>query len=360
MHRVYIVIALLFLAAAAFAATPQREILIVAGEHASPAIVAAADALAKELPPVLAALQATQGVTGVERVTSERVLKDYNLAAFNHLVVIGLPSDPLMKKVWEHYAAVDEGAKTLYAQGWGYLQGDLGYLEADRNPFLHSRRIKEAPFETVLFKISGTSEAGVLAALTAFKTGLFNGIVPAGAWKRPKTTILDLDPQPAPSPLQLADAVAFNDAKGAAVRAPLAGWSQVPGNEYRAYIDVAGAEPTGVWRYKYLLPGALDHAQTPGWMAGFHRMAYGNAVTIAAFATPDAAQKTAEAIGTTGGWHKLKPLAGLPCWQANQPTDENMALPLGTITLTWKGPYLLMTSLPNEAVPELLQGLVAK
>ena len=339
---------------------PQKEILICASEKASPAVKQAADDLAKNAAgvPVLKGLMDTQGAGPVVRMSSEDVLKQYNLAAFNHLVVIGLKSqDPLVDKVWEHYASVDETNHTFYAQGWGWLQGDIGYIESDRNPFLHSRRIKEAPFEAVIFKITGTSEAGVVAACKAFSSGLLNGFVPAGKIERPKQTLLDLDPLTTEPPFKLPASVPMADMGGKAGTAPLVGWTQVPANEYRAYIDMDGFEPSHIWRYKYLRPGIFEKTGTVGWMAGFHRMAYGNSVNVVEFPTADEALKTARAMGQTGGWHAVQPIAGLAAWQRDQPTDENMPVSLGKVTLIARDQFLLMSTLPMEATVEMVQGL---
>ncbi|HEX2948294.1 MAG TPA: hypothetical protein VHV83_01770 [Armatimonadota bacterium] len=351
-YRIYIYITLLLVGISTTYAAQQRQIFVCVSDNASAAIKQAANDLVTnaDTVPVLKALCHTQNVLPATVKSSEDIIANENLAAYNFLVVIGLRSqDKLVDKVWEHYATVDEKSKTLYMQGWGCLQGDLGYIDVDRNPFLHSRRIRSAPFETSLFKISGTSEAGVLAGIQAFRTGMLNGLVPVGEIKRPQQTILDLDPLVAPSPVRLPSSIFVGGSD-----APLIGYTQVPGNEYRAYIDVAGAEPTRVWRFKYLPAQALDHAGVQGWMAGFHRMAYGNAVNIIEFPTEDAAKITAEAIGAQGGWKKTTDLPGLPAWQTNQPTDEVLDSSLGTVITTQKGRYVIMSTLPKDSTVQLV------
>ncbi len=344
-------------------AAAQRQILVCVSAQASPVVAAAAADLVAQADsvPLLSALVRTQGAGPVVHETSQALLaaKAYDRAAFNHLIVIGLrSSDPLLVKVWEHYAAVDETAKSIYAQGWGALAGDLGYIESDRNPFLHSRKIKEAPFETILVKISGTSEAGVLAAVKAFREqGLINGIVPAGVLTRQRQTLLDLDPLVTPCPLPLPTRVAVQDAKGVAGEALLGGWTQVPANEYRAAIDAGGAEPAHVWRAKYLVPGALAQAKTPGWMAGPHRMAYGNTVNVSEFADAVTAGRVAAAIGAGAGWRKVADIAGLKAWEADQPTDENMAASLGKVSVVAKAQYVIMSSLAPGATATVLEAL---
>lgn len=345
---------------------PQRRVLICVSDGASPAIRKAAEDMAQNPTrvPALKALTETQGAGPVQLQSSEGLLKNYELAAFNHLIVIGLPSsDPLLAKVWEHYAALDESKKTLYAQGWGYLAGDIGYIESDRNPFLHSRRIAAAPFETVLMKISGTSEAGLFAALKSFDRGLLNGIVPAGPLHRPKTTVLDLDPFPDPCPLTLPATISVSGPHGPLV-APLAGWTQVPADEYRAIAEVGAIEPLHVWRYKYLPPGALAKAGISGWLSGFHRIAWGNAVTIAEFSSPQDAMKTAQAVGATSGFRPSSPGGKHAIWLADQPAapndDEELPSPPGKIVCAATGRFVVLSSLDSASSSDLLQALTAE
>jgi len=323
--------------------------LVCVSDTAPPAIKqAAADLVAHAANiPLLAALQAGQGAGDVTLTSSETLSlpKNYNLAAHNHIIAIGLRSeDPVVARVWDHYATVDETAKSLYMQGWGHLQGDIGYIESDRNPYLHSRKIQTALYETIVVKISGTSVAGVVAAEKAFEGGALNALVPAGPVARPETTLLDLDPFVDPPPFTMPGSAEVTTDSGKALQAPLVGWTQVPGNEYRAYIDVAGFEPVHVWRYKYLQPGLFNSAGIPAWLGGLHRMAYGNAVTIAEFSTPDQARKTLAAYGQTGGAGREK-LGTIPALRVAEPTDEQIQVSNGYIHAFVIGKYFVMSSL---------------
>jgi hypothetical protein len=172
-------------AAAVHADTTARQILICSSSQASPGIRKMVDEFATQADkvPVLAALISGNEASGIAKATSEDLLakKAYDTAAHNHLVVIGLRSqDPVLDKTWGYIAGLDEAKKSFYSSGFGYMSGDIGYVESDRNPFLHSRKIKSALEDTVLIKISGTTEAGVAAAIKAFEGGLLNGFVPAG------------------------------------------------------------------------------------------------------------------------------------------------------------------------------------
>lgn len=343
------------LAAADKAPLPRRTILVCASQNADPEVAKLADGLAAEAKtvPTLQALLQSHAATEVLRKSSEEVMANYDLAAYNHLVVVGLAgNDPLMKKVSEFYITLDEKERSAYALGWGHLQGDLGYLEADRNPFLHNRRIREAPFEAELVKVTGNSLAGVQAAAKQFRAGMFNGLVPAGPWKRPKTTILDLAPLVDPPALKLPETL---PAAPPFAGATLAGWSQVPANEYRAYLDLGQAEPKRVWRAKYLVAGALDQAAIVGWNRGLHRMAFDNAVTIAEFATGQESLAAAQAIiKADKAWQPVPALAGSPAWEAEMPSDECLKPTMGRLFLLSRGRLLLIASLPKPALAEML------
>jgi hypothetical protein len=139
--------------------------------------------------------------------------------------------------------------------------------------------------------------------------------------------------------------------------ASLAGWTQVPANEYRAYLDVAGFEPLKIWRYKYMEPHALDRVGIPGWMAGFQRMAFGNVVNVVEFPSSDQATKTAIAIGNSSGWTRSSLLEGTDAWQADQQTDELLSVCLGQVFAFAHGNYLILSSLPVVATLAIAQGL---
>jgi hypothetical protein len=140
----------------------------------------------------------------------------------------------------------------------------------------------------------------------------------------------------------------------------------VPANENRGYADLAGFEPRKVWRCKYLAPGAFDRAGIEAWLEGFHRMAWGNAVTIAQFASDEEALKTAHAIAATGGWNKCTGFGKLPAWEANQPAapknpgdpkeDETLPNPSQKITAVVRGDLLLLIGMGPEAARQLLNG----
>jgi hypothetical protein len=275
--------------------------------------------------------------------------KIYDTAAYNHLIVIGFPSkDPLLQKVWGFTVTMDDAKKSLYSQGWGYLQGDIGWIECDRNPFLHSQKIKSAPEGTILVKISGTSEAGILAALKAFQQGLLGGFVPVGNIIRPQATILDRMPDPAPAPVKLPDSVTL-DGKPAL----LAGWYDLPENEYRAIEEAAGVAPTRMWRYKYLAHGILEQPSIVRWLGSVHRMAFGNAINIIKFPSPDAAKQAVGKMASRDGYKKIpgqQDAWTVPQASSSPEKDEVIDKPYWNITLSSKGSYVILSTLPAEEV----------
>jgi hypothetical protein len=339
------------LTVAAFAA--ERDVLICSGSNLSPDLrKAVADfTVSVAQAPLLQALKAA-GEYGVVKAQDSAALlnpKQYDLAAHNHLIVIGLPSrDELLQKVWGFTVSVDEAQKSLYSQGWGYLQGDIGWIECDRNPFLHSQKIQAAPVGTILVKLSGTSEAGLLAALKAFQQGLLGGFVPVGKLTRPQTTILDRDPDPAPLTVKIPSTVTLGGGK----TATLAGWYDVPENEYRAIEEAAGdLPPRKIRRYKWLAPGFLEEKSIVRWLAGPHRMAFGNALNVIEFASAKDAAAAAEKMAARD---KYEPLPGQPAawstpignWQNNK--DEVIEEAYWHVTLTVRGNRVILATLPAD------------
>jgi hypothetical protein len=217
--------------------------------------------------------------------------------AYHHLVLIGMPNDPLIQSVWQHEATVEKGG--FYIFGFGHLRGDIGYIESDRNPFLHSSAIAAAPYETEIITVTGSTPAGVQLAADAFlKIGLINGVVAAPGWSRPQTTILDHDPLTIPlEPVAVAPAIAGN--------AHRIGVTQAGESEYRDVLQDTGIKPQSIWRVKYYLPGVWDQsapaeAASPAeFLNGLHRRATGNTLWIARFASEDDAAASAQKIAET-------------------------------------------------------------
>jgi hypothetical protein len=344
--------------------TQPREIFICTSSQMSPALKKSVDEFtthASEVP-LLKALIDGKEASDVATQQSEDLIdpKSYKLAAHDHLVVIGLRSqDPLLVKVWGFNATIDETDKSAYSEGFGYMKGDIGWVESDRNPFLHSRRIKSAPEDTVLVKISGTSEAGVVAALGAFQRGMLNGFVVAGPLSRPKTTLLDLDPSPDPAPGAIPAQVKIGDDTGA-----LAGWNQIPEQEYRAVLEAGGVEPKKMWRYKYLPPGMLEQKPSVRWLGGVSPRAYGNAIDIIECNSVDEASAAAENMAKlrskNSAFTPVSLSGSQAAWQAPQITDEVNDESTWNIIVTSSGPYLFLSTLPPDGTSAVINAVVGQ
>ena len=171
--------------------------------------------------------------------------------AYNHLIVVGLPNDPIIQAAWQHEALVSKDG--IYIFGFGNLQGDVGYIESDRNPFLHSSKIKTTPFETEIVTLTGLTPEGVRQAVAAFiNKGLINGVVAGPGWTRTSPTLLDRDPLgpdfvPPAVPHQVGNATCV-------------GVTSANESEYRGALEAAGAKPLQIWQFKYYVPGAWDDA----------------------------------------------------------------------------------------------------
>ncbi len=305
--------------------------------------------------PLFKAMHLAGDLDGVVAKTSSSLLAAtaYNDAAHNHLMVIGLRSkDPLLDKIWGFTASITENSKDVYSLGWGAMRGDIGWIECDRNPFLHSRKIKSAPEDTILVKISGTSDAGVLAALKAFEQGMLNGWVPASPFTRTKITLLDLDPVVEAPPFPLPPEIKM-DGKPAW----FAGWTQIPANEYRAIMEVGGVEPKRVWRIKYWTPQLLEQAPIVRWIGGPHARGFGNAMTIAEFDTEKVAVQT-EGKSAREKFKKITVEGLTQAWEGPMATDEElMDHSVWQVIITSAGRFLLVSTLSRESTAQIVAGM---
>ncbi len=334
---------------AAWLSAGEKEILICTAAGASAEIKKAAGTLADSLP-LKALRKCGAAVDTVTQADSASLLskEQFKTAAYNTLVIVGLKvQDPLLTKCWGHQAAIDTGKKQFYRLGYGTLSGDIGYVECDWNPFLYSNAVRTNKFTTLCIKISGTSEKGVLMAIEAFKKGLLNGIVTDGNIQREKQTLLDLDPlndMPPQLPQNLTDDK---------FTAYLAGWTQPDASEYRAYLDWGDREPVKMWRIKYLANKVFDDVSGEAWVKGLHRLAYGNAVTIAEFASPEDVSMVLAGISKQNGAASAT-LGVVKVVAFNQPVDAAFKQSFGKIYYAPSGKYLIASSLPEKATAEII------
>jgi hypothetical protein len=266
--------------------------------------------------------------------------------AFRHLVLVGLPEDPLISAAWQHEARrTDSG---WYVFGFGHLSGTIGYVESDRNPFLHSSDVERAPRETEIVTITGNTASGVALAAQAFlNEGLINGVVAGPGWTRGPTTLLDRDPLPVDFPLPELLPASVGDMTRIGVTQP-------GENEYREVLAQTGAKPRVIWRAKYFRPGAWDLAGAvqamPAYAVGLHRRAYGNTLWAAEFASPENADDAARKIAAAA---KLSLSAGV--WTGQQPPYGPEKESAGPLALWQLGSWLVMSTLPSEVNDALLQ-----
>jgi hypothetical protein len=335
-------LAVLAMQAVALAApVPQRSVKVVVS-HDAPAEVkdaAAAVVAAAKTNPLL---KLFAGDKPVETVESEKLLAAAPAdRAYSHLVLVGLTNDPIIQRAWQHEA--QPSAQGIYVFGFGQFTGDLGYIESDRNPFLHAADIKAAPFETEIVTITGTTPAGVTAAARAFiQQGLVNGVVAAGKWTRSEPGLLDRDPlaENFTVPTILPEQV------GKLTRI---GITQASEDEYRGVLQDTGIEPLEIWRAKYYVPGAWDGAGAAAafkaYHTGLHRRATGNTLWAARFDSPEHATQAAEKIAGAASLHRRgsdDPYLG------QQPPFSSNDSP-GPLALWCKGEWVLMSTLPKDA-----------
>ena len=271
------------------------------------------------------------GDKGASLADSASILTDKSLdRAYNHLILVGLPTDPMIQAAWQHEARVEEGG--LYVFDFGHLRGNIGYIESDRNPFLHSPLVGVAPFEAETITVTGSNPAGVrLAASSLLKNGLVAGVVTDAGWKRSSQTILDHAPLldgwmlSAPAPAKAGDATRI-------------GVIQAGESDYRGVFQDAGVTPKEIWRFKYAVPdqwkasGAV--AARANYLAGLHRRAFGNTLWLAKFSSPAEAEQAAP---------KIAQAAALQ--QKGQVWSGSQADGAGPLTLWQHQEWLVMSTL---------------
>lgn len=321
---------------------PKRSLKICVAPDAPPEIQSAAQAVLKAVgtQPLLQVMAKDGVPQSLSDSTALAVAKPEE-RAYSHIIAIGLPGDPLIRMAWQREAKVEAGG--FYIFGWGHLTGDVGYIESDRNPFLHGSAIGIAPFETEIVTITGATPRGVELATEAFlKTGLVNGMVAAPGWKRPQTSLLDRDP------VQTAPPEWIPTTAGTMKRIAVTAGGE---DEYRGVLEDAGVEPQEIWRTKYFAEGGWDGAGMKmafeNYEAGLHRRASGNTLWTARFASTQEADVALRAISREA---KFQPKGSV--WYGAQPGYFKGSL--GEIALWKHGEWLLMSTLPKGETDALI------
>ena len=266
--------------------------------------------------------------------------------AYNHVILVALPDDPLLSQAWQREALIRSGA--VYAFGFGNLRGSLGYVESDRNPFLHARDVPKAPFECQLISLTGSDAAGIELAVDAFlRQGLVNGIV-GRAWTRGRPTLLDRDP------------LLWCFAVPGVIPARLGGLgriavSQAGEDEYRGVLADCGVLPLCLWRLKYYQAGVWDGAGAVAsfyhYAVGLHRRAYGNTVWAAEFAEERVAAQVAPLIAKAAQLSAVgeRWVGSLPAYAWGN-ADVGDGAQTGTLALWVDGRFVLMASVSSRLV----------
>jgi len=347
--------ALLFaLNSAALAQTPTRGFKIVVAANAPESVRAAAkqvlDAANAETSPTLLSIFSEAGKPRELTDSSALLAAKLPERAYSHLILVGLPTDPMITAAWQREARLDTGG--FYVFGWGYLRGDIGHIESDRNPFLHSAEIASAPFETEVVTLTGNTPAAVALSVDAFlKRGLINGVVAANGWTRPQTTVLDREP--------LAPNFAIPNWLPATVNdASLIGITAGGEDEFRGVLEDAGVEPTQIWRAKYFIKGAWDGKGAAGafdnYSYGLQRRAYGNTLWMASFTSANEASQAAPKIAAAAKLNKTGKL-----WTGNQPSYADGKYfgdraSSGPLRLWQRGEWVFISTLPAANTDALI------
>ncbi len=278
------------------------------------------------------------GNAPVMQVSEEMLAGPPTELAYHHLIIVGTVDDPLVRTVWQREARVDPGS--MYVFGFGWLRGEIGYIESNRNPFLHGAAIASAPYETEIVTITGNSTAGVEMALRAFaEKQLVNGVVAAKGWTRLRPGLLDRDPLP---PEFVLPSITPKEIGGM----NLVAFTQAGEDEYRGVMEDTALMPVEICRAKYFSRGLWDGAGALtaiyAYQAGLHRRAYGNTLWMARFADASqagaAAAKIAAAAKLTGSANAWQ---GPEAAYATGSYPGERAVP-GQLTLQRQGAWVTM------------------
>ena len=330
------------------AETPQRGLKVVVAQDAPPVVRRAAEEVLAAVPrhALLAVMAAGKGPA---QLTESRQLAKGPPGdrAFDHLVLIGLPDDPMIQAAWQREARVT--AAQWYVFGFGHLRGELGYVESDRNPLLHAAAIARAPYETEVVTLTGSTPSGVQRAVAAFlDRGLLNGVVAAPGWDRPRRALLERDPLP---PGFAVPALAPEQA-GPMRRI---GVTHAAEDEYRGVLEDTGLMPKCIWRWKYYRPGVWDGAgevrAAEQYVAGLHRRAFGNTLWVAEFSSAQEAERAGPKIAASA---KLKRQGD--AWEGQQPSLGFGNQSPGPLVLWQSDVWLLMSTLPADATSAIRHG----
>lgn len=279
--------------------------------------------------------------------------------AYNHIILIGHHDDPLLVAASQREAHFSDDG--IYVFGFGAFHGDCGYVESDRNPFLHAARIPSAPYETELITLTGTSDRGLLLALGSFaQHSLVNGVIAEQGWHRTETTLLDRDPLSHSFALPLLVPAQLAEYTRIAI-------TQAAEDEYRGVLADTGVVPLLIWRAKYYRPGVWDgsgaSAAFDAYSNGLHRRAYGNTLWLARFTSSSQASAAAPNVAAAAALTRQK----TNLWTGSQPPYANGTYPgesksSGPLMLTQSDDWLLMSTLdiPSDILLSQLQQAAAE
>jgi hypothetical protein len=324
------------------AVPPSRRLLVYVDPNLAAPIRDSAQKIVQGTQPLIREL--SEGDAPLLAGSSDLARNNFEQLWFNHLILVGLPNDPIIRAAWQREARFEQGESYIF--GFGHLRGDIGYIESDRSPFLHSAYVRQAPFETQVITITGSTPSGIRVALDAFlQKSLINGVIAAPGWVRGKPCLLDRDP--------LAPGDAPPDAPERMGDLSLIGWTQAAEDEYRGVLADCGVSPSAIWRAKYYRRGFWDSPGAAGsfdnYAAGLHRRAYGNTLWLAKFSSEAEASFATKRIGAAAHL----PSSGAERWEGNQLSYANNQYPgeskiQGSLTVTRSGQWVQMCALQQR------------
>lgn len=363
-------------------AAPQA--LVVVGQSATPAERQAAEKLAAHLRRL--------GGPADNLVTDVAINRDLERAASHHLLVVGREdTNRVLQRVLSHWVLNRDWyyrdrepyeaympTTGYHAAGYGtFHQGDVGYIEWDRNPYYHyasnlptdqrnseSRPI-ELPYRQIV-RLTGNSPQGVsLAVDAAIQQSVLTGVIPAGGRLPGPMTLWSIDTDHYAPPEAAPGWIPRDELRRGERVVRFAGWHIADSMTYAGFEEVTGIAANRIWRAKYQTERNWDYpphavidpahpmTRSPLFEATMARRASGNELLVVELAD---AQKARQAASAAEKSLSDKKPSHTP-WQDRTIGGLHWRRSRYDVHITTHGPYLIMESFGSEHDDLILEQL---
>ncbi len=354
-------------------AAPQA--LVVGGQSATPAERQAAEKLAAHLRRL--------GGPADNLVTDVAINRDLERAASHHLLVVGREdTNRVLQRVLSHWvlnrdwyyrdrAPFESYMPTTgyHAAGYGtFHQGDVGYIEWDRNPYYHyasnlptdPRNSESPPIELPyrqIVRLTGNTPQGVsLAVSAAVERSVLTGVIPADGHLPGPMTLWSLDTDHYALPEAAPRWIPTDEQRRGDRVIRFAGWHIADSMTYAGFEEITGIGAQRIWRAKYQTERNWDYpphvvidpahpmTRSPLFEATMARRASGNELLVVELA--DAAEARQAATAVEKSLAGKKPSHGP--WQDRTIGGMRWRRSRFDVHIATTGAYLVMESFGSE------------